>query len=73
MYRDEFYMQSEQQKSVEDVVVYLIENKQRKLVTPVLDLMRMSENWYGRLEELRDTKIAPSSTKDSNVPDNKQT
>ena len=51
--RDEFYMTPEQQKTIEDTLKYLYEQKQPKLITPILDLIRMSENWYGRLDELR--------------------
>jgi len=61
MYRDEFYIQSEQQKTIEQVIAYLADQKKHELITPVLDLMRMSENWYGRLEELRAQHPAPKS------------
>lgn len=50
---NDLYMGYEQQKSIEDVIKYLHEQKQPKLIAPILDLMRMSENWYGRLDELR--------------------
>lgn len=63
MYRDHFYMQQAQQKTVENVIAYLVEQKKIELVAPILDLMRMSENWYGRLDELRMQYPAP--TKDT--------
>ena len=69
MYRDDLYIGYEQQKSIEDVIAYLIENKPKKLLTPILDLMRMSENWYGRLEEMRSQHPAPSLNQPTPCPD----
>lgn len=53
MYRNEFYVTEEQKKTLEDVIAFLVENKKKDLVRPILDIMLISENWYGRLEELR--------------------
>jgi hypothetical protein len=58
-------MQSEQQKSIEDVIAFLVENKKSDYIQPILDLMRMSENWYGRLEELRSQYPAPKEDSDA--------
>jgi hypothetical protein len=58
-YGDEFYMNHEQQKTIENVITFLAEQKKQELITPILDLMRMSENWYGRLDELRSQLSLP--------------
>jgi hypothetical protein len=51
--RDELYIQQSQQRTIENTLAYLYDQKKHELATPILDLMRMSENWYGRLDELR--------------------
>ena len=56
MSRDDYYINEKQQKSLEDVIVFLVENKKSDYIQPIIDLMRISENWYGRLEELRAIK-----------------
>ena len=53
------YMGLEQQRTIEQVITFLIESKKYELVQPILDLMRMSENWYGRLDEMRQQHPAP--------------
>lgn len=49
---DYFYLKDT--KNIEDVVelLYKLDTKQGKdMARTVLDLMRMSENWYGRLQQ----------------------
>lgn len=49
---DYFYIKDT--KSIEDVVKYLYAQNKKEtdaMARTVLDLMRMSENWYGRLQE----------------------
>lgn len=50
---DRFYVNDYQKKKIEDVIVFLVESKKSDYIQPILDLMVMSENWYGRLEERR--------------------
>lgn len=52
---DYFYINDTQAKRIEDVLSYLYKNDQEELAQTVCDLMRMSENWYGRLQELKET------------------
>lgn len=57
---DNFYVNENQKKKIEDVIVLLVEAKKSDYICPILDLMIMSENWYGRLAELRE-HVAPTS------------
>lgn len=52
--RDYYYIQDHQAKSIEDVLAYLYEQKKPELARTVCDLMRMSENWYARLQEVKE-------------------
>lgn len=52
-YDSEYYFLKET-KSIEDTVKYLYTSDSKgtdEMARTLLDLMRMSENWYGRLQE----------------------